>query len=432
MADQPRDYYNPSWGRLLRSQGVDASGELWERQLPVMRIFGFLVFGAALAAGLPGVGPEPWSAPLGVAGIGTLAVVFAIMWVRQPIWEYSTRTLAIHGGFQVATYALLVSLSPGFAVLQLIVYPQVVFSLPTRWSVAGTLFVGAFTGLVMVGRSADPGVALPWLLGNLLIAALVVVMGVWMRLTIAQSMGRRALIAQLETARRELADAEREAAVAEERARLAREIHDTLAQGFASVVAHLEAADACLGSDPERARLDFRAAQDAARSSLAEARTLVWALRPETIATAGLPAAIRRVAAAGAGAAPVVEVSISGEPRQLHPEVEVTLLRAAQEAIANARRHASASRIDVTLTYFDDEVTLDVADDGRGFDPDAIRESAGLGLLGMRERAERLEGSVSIESSPGEGTTIAVSMPAIEPPARETATLNASTAESSP
>jgi signal transduction histidine kinase len=95
--------------------------------------------------------------------------------------------------------------------------------------------------------------------------------------------------------------------------------------------------------------------------------------------------------------------------------LEVTLLRAAQEAVANARRHAGATRISVTLTYFDDEISLDVADDGRGFDTAAAPRSGGLGLLGMRERAEAVGGSVSIESTLGEGTAVAIILPAIEP-----------------
>ncbi len=94
----------------------------------------------------------------------------------------------------------------------------------------------------------------------------------------------------------------------------------------------------------------------------------------------------------------------------------MALLRAAQECLANARRHAAAARISVTLTYFADEVSLDVIDDGKGFDAAGGSRSGGMGLLGMRERAERLGGSVVIETAPGEGTAVAVTLPAIEPP----------------
>jgi signal transduction histidine kinase len=412
------DYYDPAWGALVRGQGVDESEEPWVRQLPAMRVYGFVVLAVALVAAYPRHDPGGWRGPATLAGIAALSVAYWIMWVRRPIWAYPTRTLAAHGIFQLAAYAAMVGISPSFAVLQLVVFPQVVFSLPIRWSIAGGVFLGAITsGAILAASSGGFETALPWVFYELLATALVIAFAVWMRQEIAQSMERRALIEQLQTARRDLAAAEREAAVAEERARFAREIHDTLAQGFASVVTHLEAADACLDADARRARRDVRAAAEVARASLADARTLVWALRPETIATAGLPAAIERVAAAAGGVdGPAVEVTISGQPRALHPEVEVTLLRAAQEALANARRHARAAHVTLTLTYFADEVSLDVTDDGCGFDPALAGMSGGMGLLGMRERVEGLEGRLAIESAPGEGTAVAVTLPAIEPP----------------
>jgi signal transduction histidine kinase len=394
--------------------------------LPVMRIYGFVVLAVGLLVAYPRNDPSGWRGPASLALVAALAVAFWLMWERRPIWEYGPRTLAAHGVFQLAAYAALVSLSWPFAVLQLVVYPQILFSLPVAWAIAGGLFIGAITGLaILAGSSAGLATALPLAVYSLLTSALFVAIAVWMRRTIAQSMERRALIGELTTARQELAAAEREAAVAGERARLAREIHDTLAQGFASVVTHLEAAEACLGPDEERARRDVRSAQEVARASLAETRTLVWALRPEMIATAGLPAAIERVAAAGGSAGPAVEVTISGPPRRLHPAVEVTLLRAAQEALANARRHAAAAHVVVTLTYFADAVSLDVADDGRGFDPTTADRSGGLGLLGMRERVADLGGELAIESAPGEGTALAVTLPAIEPPTPVVASANA-------
>jgi signal transduction histidine kinase len=356
-----------------------------------------------------------------VAIVAVVAVVFSFMWVYRPIWQHGVRTLAWHGLFLVVAYAALVALSPAFVVLQILIYPQVVFSLALRWAIAGGLAIGAISALVVLaGAGGDIQAALPGMAGALLAAGMVVALAMWIRETIAQSLERRSLIDQLTAARRELVAAERAAGVADERTRLAREIHDTLAQGFASVVTHLEAADASLAGDPERARRHVTAAEEVARASLAETRTLVWALRPEAIATAGLAGAIERVAAA-AGAGPgstATEVAVSGEPRQLHVDVEVTLLRAAQEAIANARRHGAASHITVTLTYYPDEVSLDVTDDGCGFDPSEALKRGGLGLIGMRERAEALGGSLAIESTPGEGTAVAVTLPAIEAAAR--------------
>ena len=200
----------------------------------------------------------------------------------------------------MAAYAALVALSPAFVVLQILIYPQVVFSLALRWAIAGGFAIGAISALVVLaGAGGDIQAALPGMAGALLTAGMVVALAMWIRETIAQSLERRSLIDQLTAARRELAAAERAAGVADERTRLAREIHDTLAQGFASVVTHLEAADASLAGDPERARRHVTAAEEVARASLAETRTLVWALRPEAIATAGLAAAIERVAGGG-------------------------------------------------------------------------------------------------------------------------------------
>lgn len=417
MVDHPitvaRDYYSDP-------DLTETGGETWYRWLPAGRIYGFVVLGIALWTA------KPWQSPGGLAGaaalalLGALTVAFVVMWVYKPIWHHSVRALAWHGLFLVATYAALVAISPDFLVLQLLIYPQVVFSLALRWSIAGGFAIGAISAAVVIaGAGGDVGAALPGVATSLTAAAVIVALAVWIRETITQSLQRQGLIEQLIAARRDLAAAERAAGVAEERARLAREIHDTLAQAFASVVTHLEAADASLPADAERPRRHVRAAEEVARSSLAEVRTLVWALRPEAISSVGLPAAIERAATAGSGpAGPVIDFAVSGEARALHMDVEVTLLRAAQEAIANARRHAAASHITVTLTYYPDEVSLDVADDGGGFDPAGAAKSGGLGLIGMRERAEALGGRLAIESAPGEGTVVAVTLPTIEVAAR--------------
>jgi signal transduction histidine kinase len=257
---------------------------------------------------------------------------------------------------------------------------------------------------------------------NVIGAVAFTMLSAWIGAIIAQSHDRKELLVQLEATREELATAEREGGALEERARLSRDIHDTLAQGFASVVTLLEAADGVLASDQARAREHIHGAQAVARSSLEEARGLVWALRPRALEDGGLPAAIERVAATAASgvAAPRVHVRISGAVRTLHPDVEVAILRSAQEAVANALRHAAATTVTITLTYFDDEVSLDVIDDGTGFDPDAVAaptREGGHGLPGMRERAAHLGGRLDLESRPGEGTAVALALPAPSPPA---------------
>jgi signal transduction histidine kinase len=107
---------------------------------------------------------------------------------------------------------------------------------------------------------------------------------------------------------------------------------------------------------------------------------------------------------------------VTGEPASLHPQAEVTLLRATQEALTNVRHHAAATRVTVTLSYFEDLVILDVQDDGRGFAPEKLGQrrpglSGGFGLLTMQERAAQLGGKLTVESAPGEGTTVTVELP---------------------
>ncbi len=203
-----------------------------------------------------------------------------------------------------------------------------------------------------------------------------------------------------------------ETAILQERQRLAREIHDTLAQDFTSIVTHLEAAESALDTDPKLARAHLDRARRAAREGLAEARRVVWALRPDILTRTGLDRALTRVAHRWQEATGIpVHVTITGTPRPLPGDTDVVLLRAAQEALANVHKHARATRVDVTLTYMGDRVSLDVQDDGEGFDPGNLDAHKGFGLRGMRERVEARGGHVIIESGPGEGTTVVVMLP---------------------
>lgn len=209
----------------------------------------------------------------------------------------------------------------------------------------------------------------------------------------------------------------RAAGVRDERQRLAGEIHDTLAQGLTGIVAQLRAAEAA-GDDPADEagwRRHVAAAAQLSRESLSEARRSVDALRPEPLESAALGAAIADIAgrwSARHGLA--VQVTTTGAPGPLSPAAEAALLRAAQEALANVAKHAEASRVGVTLSYLDDQVALDVRDDGRGFDPDAApgpRADGGFGLVAMRQRIEALDGTLQIESRPRQGTGISARVP---------------------
>jgi signal transduction histidine kinase len=212
----------------------------------------------------------------------------------------------------------------------------------------------------------------------------------------------------------------REAGVLDERQRLAREIHDTLAQGLTGIITQLEAATRTAEHPTEQHR-HIDTAMRLARESLSEARRSVQAVRPEPLENAQLPEALAQVGQRWAAANGVTaQVTTTGNSQRLHPEIEVTLLRVAQEALANVSKHAGASRVAVTLSYMDDVVTLDVRDDGSGFVPsEATRDGAGhtggFGLTGMRQRVDEVGGALAIESEDGLGTSISATVPAVPP-----------------
>lgn len=244
------------------------------------------------------------------------------------------------------------------------------------------------------------------------------------------SVQRAATIAQLEESNARLADAlaenaalqrqllvqAREAGVLDERQRLAREIHDTIAQGLAGVITQLQAAEQSL--DPVRARDHRERAADLARASLEEARRSVRDLAPRELEQDALPTALSRLVAGWSEASGVhAELELVGAWRPLHDEVESTLLRVAQESLTNVARHAGATRTVVTLSTMDEVVALDVRDDGRGFAPEepVTGTAGGFGIVGMRHRAQRLAGELAVESAPGEGAAVSVRLPALAP-----------------
>jgi signal transduction histidine kinase len=231
----------------------------------------------------------------------------------------------------------------------------------------------------------------------------------WMILVIEQSVEQAALIEQLESTRAELAAAHHEAGVLAERHRLAGEIHDTLAQGFASIVTLLQAAESSVGAETPEARRHLNLALVTARENLAEARTLVTALSPAELESGTLGDAVRRVTDTTAAQAAIRSSShITGTARRLPTSTEVVLLRVCQEALANVRKHAAARHVSVRLCYADGSVRLTVADDGNGFDPGTAR---GYGLKGMRERVRQVGGTVEITSAPGVGTEVSAEVP---------------------
>lgn len=203
-------------------------------------------------------------------------------------------------------------------------------------------------------------------------------------------------------------------AVLTERNRMAREIHDTLAQGFTGIVVQLEAAEDVLVNAPEEAQEHLAQARRLARASLGEARRSVWALRPQALEGADLPTAL---AASSREISAVTHIQVyfmvSGTPRALPSEVESNLLRVGQEALNNAVMHSGAREIVTELAFDPRKLRMRVADDGRGFDPEApvSVEGGGFGLISMRERVESLGGQMSVRSAHGQGTEVLVEVP---------------------
>jgi PAS domain S-box-containing protein len=225
---------------------------------------------------------------------------------------------------------------------------------------------------------------------------------------LAQALANQAML-MIQFAR--LSAQTRGVAVIAERNRIARDIHDTLAQGFTGVIVQLEAAeDATLRELPRQANEHLVRARDLARESLNEARRSVQALRPRTLDDRGLSGALEslfRQMTRGSGL--TSELQLLGEPVALPPEWEDNVFRVVQEILTNALRHAHAQRFTAKLIFVPGDVRLELRDDGRGFDPSVT--SDGYGLLGIRERVEAMGGRVSVRSAPGKGTSVLISLP---------------------
>ncbi len=237
-----------------------------------------------------------------------------------------------------------------------------------------------------------------------------------------RSRARAATIVELERAQAENAALQaqllvqaREAGIADERRRMAAEIHDTIAQGLTGIIAQLQVV-ANISDEPAVQERVGRATE-LARHSLSEARRSVQNLAPVDLSSDGLPVAMRKTVDQWAERTAVrADFTLTGTAQQLHQEVSATLLRITQEALANVAKHASAERVGVTLSFIDDEVTLDIRDDGKGFDPLALpgrSSTGGFGLDGMRARAERIAGSLTVESEPGAGTALSARVPLV-------------------
>lgn len=340
----------------------------------------------------------PWVIGLSLA-LAVLYVVSELRASERLVWF----------ALLVSGWAVLVVLAPSFAWCAVPLLYTGLRILPLRVALA---LVAGLTAFVVWAQLKLAG----WIDPNLLLAPpAVAALSTALFLGLLRTTERQAaLIDDLRATRRELAATERREGTLAERQRLAMEIHDTLAQGLSSQRMLLQAADRIWDSDPGAAREHVRSAAGVAEHNLAEARRFVHDLAPTDLATGGsLVAALAAMARREGGDALEVRVHVEGAPVGLPAGVEAALLRIAQGALANAREHANANTVTITLTDLGDRLVLDIADDGTGFDPATLPTAAdrGHGLPAMRARLRQLGGVLTVESAPGDGTVVSAEVP---------------------
>ncbi|WP_327086317.1 sensor histidine kinase [Nonomuraea sp. NBC_01738] len=361
-------------------------------------------FGLVMVATIVGIVADttpPYAKAIAIGLLLGIAVAYALVgrWaIRAPVvpirasWRFATAM------FPMFTFAVLIE--PGTAVALSALIPMIFMSFRLAQAIAGMviIFAGpAVNFLELAGLH-------PVLIGVAVVIAVPggALFGYCIDRLARQNAERLRLIEELDRTRDELAEVSKEAGMLAERERLAGDLHDTLAQGLTGIIMLLQAAEPDVGENRHVAL-----AVESARETLAETRALIAAMAPPALAGSTLAEALDRLAR---GFPMPVEVGVSGPVTPLAAEAEVVLLRAAQEGLANVRKHAEAAGARLDLDYGPGRVRLTISDDGRGIagDPD---EADGFGLRAMRGRAAQLGGGVTIESAPGGGTRVEVELP---------------------
>lgn len=280
----------------------------------------------------------------------------------------------------------------------------------------GPLVIAVTTVVAIFAIGFHGGWSVGGVVGPIVGAGVALLIGLGYQALATEAQQREALMAELIAARDQLAITERESGVLAERARLAREIHDTVAQGLSSIQMLLYAAER---ADPDRPGIEhIILARETASNNLAEARRFIRELTPPQLDDRGLGGALRRLADtewAAAGLAVTVRVS---DAIALPMSLQTALLRIAQGAVANVIQHARATTATITLTVVDDTLTFSIADDGIGFDPAVALAETGtsdsFGLRATRERIQQLGGTLRVDSAPGAGSAIIVTLTRVE------------------
>ncbi|MFE7112082.1 sensor histidine kinase [Streptomyces sp. NPDC057575] len=357
---------------------------------------------AAMAAGLAAMDGSVRDRYASLALLGCVVLCYALLDrfpdnpVVRPHVYLCVLVLALGG---------LAHLGGSYAALFMVTLPHYwMFGRTPRTSMG---FLGLATAATLAGSWYREGGSLQFfaetMVSTLIVVAVGVLIGLWAHSVVAQSTERARLIVELERTQAELSEAHQRQGAADERERMARDIHDTLAQGLASIVVLAEAARAGLDAEPARSAQQLRSIESTARENLAEARELVGSGRQRGGPAAGSVAqTLRRILdrfAEDTG------LTVAGDLADVEcdQQTRIALLRCTQESLANVRKHARASTVGVLLTRGPHAVELEVTDDGIGFVPG---ESKGFGLDGMRKRLAELGGRLMVTSSVGDGTRV--------------------------
>ncbi|NEM92096.1 sensor histidine kinase [Galbitalea soli] len=346
-----------------------------------------------------------------VAGVAACNALLVIAWfaVGQ---RARRRNPALAVPF-VAAVILIVgtatAFSPTMATAQCLAYPLVwTFLERLRHAVSADIALAAAVG---IGLYLSTGSLVQAIVVQGLSLVFSLSLGLWITSIANRSDERHRLLLELEAAQEKLTALSRDAGAVEERERLVREIHDTIAQDLTGLVLTAQRGLRELrGGDPTAAEAQLEVLEEIARNALAETRALVASGAAVGIDGSGLDASLRHLAERfERETGMTVRVTVDHSPA-LDRDHEVVVLRCAQEALANVRKHAAARRVELSLAGGDDGVTLSVRDDGVGFDPAAA--APGFGLAGMRERLALAGGELQIESATGAGSTLRVRLPA--------------------
>ncbi|WP_405710388.1 MULTISPECIES: sensor histidine kinase [unclassified Streptomyces] len=383
---------------VLAGPSADA---LWTTSLRRWNAVCWVLF-VAMAAGLAAMDGSVRDRYAALALLGCVVLCYTLL-DRFP----GNPVVRPHGYLSVLVLALggLAHLGGSYAALFMVTLPHYwMFGRTPRTSMG---FLGLATAATLTGSWFREGSSLQFfgetMVSTLIVVAVGVLIGLWAHSVVAQSAERARLIVELERTQAELSEAHQRQGAADERERMARDIHDTLAQGLASIVVLAEAARAGLDAEPVRSAQQLRSIESTARENLAEARELVGSAQQRGVAAAGSVAqTLRRILdrfAEDTG------LTVAGDLADVEcdQQTRIALLRCTQESLANVRKHACASTVGVLLTRGPHGAELEVTDDGVGFVPE---ESKGFGLDGMRKRLAELGGRFTVTSSVGDGTRV--------------------------